>query len=226
METVSAISWSQANCYADCPRKWAYRYLDRAVEAPSVALAQGKAVHEQIERYLLHHHPADANPLTRFADDTLRQQVDAVFEVEVEVGKEIDGLYVRGFVDVLVTFDNGRKVIIDWKTSGRKPQGMKPAYRNQLSLYAYLEECGSHDAIMIAYPQYGDMFTEYYDPALGEQTFDWIVRTADKISYMKENVSSAAETQGTPGWFECRYCPYVADCPDSYERQKKKLRKK
>ena len=46
------LSASQVQTYVDCPRKWAWRYVEGVEDTPSPAAELGKSVHAELEKYL------------------------------------------------------------------------------------------------------------------------------------------------------------------------------
>lgn len=222
------ISFSQANTFNDCAKQWAYKYLDHAPEKPNPYMAAGKEFHKKIEHHLSNVALFPGTPDLEYAASIavidnhmplLEQEVVAQ-TMDAEMQKVT--VYVKGFVDAIVE-TNDRRIVVDWKTSQRKPKEMTERYRNQLSLYAYMLDCTSKDTIMLAYPQYQVSFEEQYDPEYGEQVYDHIVDTAYEIEEFSLQVSSAKEVKGTPSR-NCKYCSFVDVCEDSFENQKKRLK--
>lgn len=224
---METISWSQATCYASCPKKWAYRYIDKLPSKPSVAMEQGSKIHKQIEDYLTTKHPVLLDTCTRNASNIVDALKPLHVEVEQEVSKELDGLKVHGFVDAILEVEGGR-VFIDWKTTlkGRRPKEMKEGHYKQLSLYGFLADANNKDMLIVSYPQNDVGFYAEYDVEHGESVFDWVVGIADIVAYMKEQVDTGEDIQGTPGRFECKYCDYQNICPDSFEKEKRRLKGK
>lgn len=222
---METISWSQATCYDSCPKKWTYKYVDKIPPKPSKAMEQGSQIHKRIEEYLVSRHPVLLDTHTNNASKVIDSLCPTTIAVEQEVSKEIDGLKVHGFVDVILQVFSGR-IFVDWKTTlnGRKPKEMKEGHYKQLSLYGYLADATATDSLLVSYPQNNVGFFADYDPKHGEQVFDWVIRTADVIRYLKEQVSTGEEVQGRPGRYECKYCDYKDICPDSFEKQKRRLK--
>lgn len=225
---MQTISFSQAMSFTTCPKRWAFRYVDKLEGIKSEALVYGSAVHTEIEAYLLD--PKLDSEYGEYAADvigTAATVAAATLSVEVEVYKDLDGLRVHGFVDAMMEYEeDGGKILIDWKTSAKKPIEMKDDHYRQLSLYAYLADAREGDGLLVCYPQYEKGFSAEYVPEHGEEVFDFLVQTADRIKYLREHISSGNEVDGTPSWFGCTYCDFEKDCSDSYNKAKKRLKRK
>ena len=52
VRTLMRLSASQIQTFADCQRKWAWRYVEGVEDAPNKSAELGKAVHAELEKYL------------------------------------------------------------------------------------------------------------------------------------------------------------------------------
>ena len=202
------ISYSQANTFRDCKRKWAYRYVDKRKGIPSLPAIRGNRYHSAIEQAILD----DVEPV----NEILSRAV-AIFSrlgwenVKPEEYLEyIEGDYkVRGYADIVAEKD-GKHYVLDWKFPGKHP-GKKPPPKHvdQIQLYAYL--LGS-DVCVLAYPEHDTAFTFEADDIHGERILNRLIKTVKEIDESGAYEVPGAEQQPTPN-FLCRdWCEYRDVC--------------
>jgi hypothetical protein len=225
------LSFSQASTYESCQRKWAYRYLYALPSIPGPALVYGKKVHQEIEDYLNNQVLiVDPDSLGLKARTYIEGECTDSYDVEAHLQYQTGDTTIHGYADVLLHYCDGRKGVIDWKTSKRKPKTMKPEHRAQLHLYGFMADLKRGDQLTIAYPEYGIIFDIDYDPEHGEKVVNWMIDVADEIRWIYLNCTQETEeanfaTNTTP---LCGWCEYLDQCPEgqSYKTEYDDIRKK
>lgn len=224
--------------YVDCPRRFQLRYLLRlawpAAEAePALEnerhLQQGAAFHRMIHQHLLGIAPERLSSAATDAD--LRRWWRSYLErglaelppsryPEVVLSAPIGGHRLVAKVD-LVAVDPGRRVVVvDWKTSRRRPRRSWLAGRLQTRVYPYLlVRAGSHlNAGQPFAPEQVEMVYWFADfPADPERfAYDAAQYDADAVylAALVEEIAGLGD-EDLPLTIEerrCRYCVYRSLC--------------
>ena len=209
------ISWSQANTFQQCPKKWAYEKLDRIKGEPQEALIHGNEVHNAIETYLKTGEMLPQNKYVYYAENILKMFRLKKPKIEEPLSKGC----VRGKADVL-----GTNILIDFKTSKHNISQMKELTYNQLSLYGYLAGFKNGNTLLEVYPEKAIFFEAEYDESNGLRQFERLERIFGDIQETREHVESAEQLQGSPSKL-CGWCPYNNICENNYDLARKRLKK-
>lgn len=162
MAIPPGFHFSQASLqdFLDCPMRFKYRYLDHlawpAVESEPALEQERFMLQGQRFHHLVHQHHAglDAAGLSALAMDgdlaewwkSYCRWTPALFEglerarfyPEVQLSAELCGHRLLAKYDLVAVCPEGRLLIIDWKTSHKKPSRALLANRMQTRLYPYL----------------------------------------------------------------------------------------
>jgi CRISPR/Cas system-associated exonuclease Cas4 (RecB family) len=248
MTLPSDFQFSQASLqdYVDCPRRFQLRYIQRldwpAIEAePALEherqLRQGAAFHRLVHQHVLGLSPQRLSSmvtdkdLSRWWDNYLNSAPAhraASRYPEVVLSAPLSGHRLVAKYDliavgpVLSTAEGPgqRAVILDWKTSRKRPRRKWLAERLQTRVYPYLlVRAGSHlnegwpfqpDQVEMVYwfanfPEDPEVFP--YDAAQYEVDSDYLTSLIEEIkSLADEDFTLTAQEQ------HCRYCPYRSLC--------------
>jgi len=135
--------------------------------------------------------------------------VSAGLNIAVEQRLVDDRLGLVGRVD-LVAQDSSGAIIVDFKSSLMGHDGLKPAYRRQLLIYAYLWHCHSGQWPVTAEIRYLDGKSDRFRV---DDTS--AVEAAESAAVLRQEFNSAV-AQGSvaacPSPFACRYCDYRCAC--------------
>jgi len=173
MAIPESFQFSQASLqdFVDCRRRFQLRYLLRrawpAVEAEPVlenerTMQEGELFHRMVQQHLL------GIPAERLAEMAQGEDLRRWWEnycahagtlpglseagepkarryPEVSLSSTLDGFTLVAKCDLVVVTSDGKGVIVDWKTSRRRPKGSTLSSRLQTRLYPYiLARGGSH----------------------------------------------------------------------------------
>lgn len=221
---MSRISWSAAQLFRGCPKRWAFKHLDKEPEPPQPQFEHGNKVHSDIEHALdnVFNKDKPAFPpvsYVNFAIDLVGSAAPDKVLIEEWVNKESEGVKVSGKADCIMELED-QTAVIDWKTSKKKPTGLKPDVRDQLHLYGHMLDLSDNDRVIAAYPEHEVFFPVSFDVERGKKVFTSLVDTAHLIEDFKDSVSCAAEIGGTPTRL-CGWCPFEEICPDAFGKQRK-----
>lgn len=167
---ITMLSWTQVNLYRRCPLAWAKRYLDKIRPPKAQPLCFGIAFHTGIEAFLTEWKVSMAEDICianacsvfddcyTFGEDrgpnpkrwlpVGNRMIKALCENLIEkrvVPRETEALVKKGGflgkVDAIVELENGKRLVVDWKTAGRPYTKARVANDGQLTGYSYLTDC-------------------------------------------------------------------------------------
>jgi CRISPR/Cas system-associated exonuclease Cas4 (RecB family) len=224
--------------YVDCPRRFQLRYVQRvawpALEAMPVLeheryLQQGAAFHRLVHQHLM---GLPARRLSRMVnDDDLRRWWRNYLETrptdlpsarypEVLLSAPAGDYRLVAKYDLVAVDPGERAVIVDWKTSRRRPERERLAERLQTKVYPYLlVHAGAHlNGDQPVQPGQVEMVYWFADaPADPERfTYDAAHYQADE-EYLTKLIEEIANLDDD-GWYltsqerHCRFCRYRSLC--------------
>jgi hypothetical protein len=236
------FQFSQNNLqdYADCARRFQLRYLVGmrwpAVESEPVAehehfVEQGLLFHQLAQRHHLGITPARLAPRDpllaewwrNFLDHPPRDLPTAVRLAEIGLATPLEGERLVAQFDLLA-LEPGRAVIVDWKTTRRRPDRATLARRLQTRVYPFvLVEAGAHlIGSPIAPEQVGMIYwfanhptdpeTFAYDAAAHQANRDFLAGLTGEIRARDEAIWPLTEEL-----FQCKYCIYRSLCERGVE---------
>jgi CRISPR/Cas system-associated exonuclease Cas4 (RecB family) len=224
--------------YVDCPRRFQLRYVQRvawpALEAMPVLeheryLQQGAAFHRLVHQHLV---GIPAGQLSRMVnDDDLRQWWRNYLEArptdlpsarypEVLLSAPVGDYRLVAKYDLVAVDAGERAVIVDWKTSRKRPERERLAERLQTKVYPYLlVRAGAHlNGDQPVQPEQVKMVYWFADaPADPERfTYDAAHYQADeeRLTELIEEIANLDDD----GWYltsqerHCRFCRYRSLC--------------
>jgi len=217
------LSYTQVETYIQCPQKWYFQYVLgwKPKELPP-ALVFGIAVHQAIADGLKSGSPPQIKDLSGIKDPelwmyhlrlgkTLMKSFEKMLSecvlkpLWIETSFERGGL--EGKIDCIGDRD-GKRLVIDWKTSSSKYEDHFVQLSDQLTAYAYLaENVSTFDGVA---------YCVLLKPS-GSIVWYQSTRTAEQInSYIEkvEFVRRAMDRQEifkNPGW-NCSRCTFLEVC--------------
>jgi CRISPR/Cas system-associated exonuclease Cas4 (RecB family) len=242
--------------YVDCPRRFQLRYIQRlawpAVEAePALEneqhLQQGAAFHRLVHQHVLGLSPERLS--STITDEELSRWWHNYLESapadlakwrypEVVLSAPVSGHRLVAKYDVIAVDARRRVVILEWKTSRKRPQRKWLAERLQTRVYPYLlVRAGSHlleigdgglemgdwrpfqpEQVEMVYwfanfPQDPECFP--YDAAQYEADDHYLVSLIEEIKELALSLSKGLGDEDFPLTTQerrCRYCPYRSLC--------------
>jgi CRISPR/Cas system-associated exonuclease Cas4 (RecB family) len=225
--------------YLDCPRRFELRYIlcqkwpaiqTEPVIEQEIAMEEGRLFHQMVQRYivglpsdailedaaspdlnhwwlnLIQNNPLDKLPVKRYA--------------ELSLSAPMAGFRVIAQYDLVAVAPGERAVIIDWKTSAKKPSHHQLSLRLQTRIYRYLLVTAGaflNDNQPLP-PEKVEMvywFAEFpadpesfpYDYAQYEADRDFLANMIGEIARLK-----AGQFFLTPDVGKCRFCVYRSLC--------------
>lgn len=240
------LSQSSLQDFLDCPRRFQLRHLLRiawpAVRSEPVLELEryqqlGEQIHRMIQQHLLGVPVERLSPmaqdaeLARWWDNYLRfsqekqglQRItgaNARFYPEVSLSAPLAGCRLIAKMDLVVTSPEGRMLVIDWKTSRKRPRRAWLEKRAQTRLYPYLlvragaflnhdTEIDPEQVEMLywftAFPDQPERFP--YNPTAFQADQDFLEETIAAIKALDEaGFSMTSDTQ------HCAFCVYRSLC--------------
>ncbi|MGD8405326.1 MAG: PD-(D/E)XK nuclease family protein [Anaerolineales bacterium] len=233
------FSQSSLQDYADCPRRFQLRYLDKLIypaeeTEPALEnekhLQEGQQFHRLAQQYLLGIPTDKLAPLANTPN--LQRWWENFVNAENLTGlKDLSGLYPEVTLSAplgesrlvakydLIAFTEDEKVIIyDWKTYRKRPRNEWLTARWQTRVYrALLVAAGgqlSGDKPIV--PERCEMvywFSNYPDnPARFPYNESLYKRDWDALVKLAEEIQSASSYPKTDDRQKCAYCPYRSYC--------------
>jgi len=221
---MDKISFSQANMFQECPRKWAYKYIDQLPEPKSPAQEHGTHVHERIEDYLKTGNMLALDKFVYYAKNILASLGLKKYGKDYQVEEWLQDDQVRGKVDVIGHYAD-QKIIVDWKTKKKPAKFMNPKTISQLHLYGCLADAKDGDLLVECYPEQAKTYEIAYVSDMGKREYDRLIGIKFNAEMVVLNCDSADDVKATPGEFECTFCPFLKHCDSSYEIMKKQLKR-
>ncbi|MEW6286195.1 MAG: PD-(D/E)XK nuclease family protein [Chloroflexota bacterium] len=235
---LTTLSQSSLQDYADCPRRFQLRYLERlsypAVESePALEnekhLQEGEYFHRLVQQYLIGIPAgkigklANTANLERWWENFLAtpdfQNLRGVGNLlpEAALSAPLGNYRLVAKYDLLI-IENGKAIIYDWKTYRKRPRNEWLAARMQTRVYrALLVHAGAHlndgkpfepEQIEMVY-----WFAEYpNEPARFTYTSAQYKRDWDSLVKLAEEVAAASSFPLTDDRTKCLYCPYRSYC--------------
>lgn len=233
------FSQSSLQDYADCPRRFQLRYLDKLIypaaeTEPALEnekhLQEGQNFHRLAQQYLL---GIPTDKLSRLANTpNLQKWWENFLNAKDLTGlKDLSGLYPEVTLSAplgdfrlvakydLIAFTEDEKVIIyDWKTYRKRPRNEWLAARWQTRVYRSLlvTAGGSLNGGKSIVPERCEMvywFSNYPDePARFPYDEVQYKRDWDALVRLTEEIQSAPSFPLTDDRQKCAYCPYRSYC--------------
>ena len=232
------FSQGSLQAYADCPRRFHLRYVQRldwpAIEAEPVSereeqLRQGNAFHRLVQQHIVGV-PVDRvaiaardADLRRWWHNYLEHGLDWLPDrrrAEVTLSSPLAGFRLLAKYDVVAVETGARAVIADWKTSRRPPRRTYLAARLQTKVYPYLLVRAGHDLNdgQAFSPEQVEMvywYAEYPDEP-ERFTYD-ATRYAEDEAFLIALIEEIAALDDarflrTTDGKHCRYCQYRSLC--------------
>jgi len=236
---LTTLSQSSLQDYVDCAQRFKLRYLDRlsypAVETePTLEnekhQQEGEYFHRLIQQHLI---GIPAEQIAKFANTPNLQRWWENFQNAKDLTslrENLSGLYPEAALSAplgkyrllakydLITVENGKAIIYDWKTYRKRPRNEWLSARLQTRVYrALLVNAGAHLNIGKPFePEQIEMvywFADFpneparipYTTAQFKRDWDFLVKLADEIA-------SAASYPLTEDRQKCLYCTYRSYC--------------
>ena len=237
-------SFSRVEAFESCPHRWYLRYIRRCKEKDKFYASYGSFMHKLIEQYY-NRELTKSEMLTTFLRDfkkevrgfrpkesTLKKFIDGAvsyltdFEpfpykmiaVEREVGLEIEGIKVVGYIDFLGEDESdGELVVIDNKSRDLKPRSARPkptvkdkeldAILRQLYIYsvAVEQEYGKlPKALCINCFRTGVFINEPFNREAYEEAKKWVIEHV-------ETIKKEEDFDPEPDVFQCFWICGVSD---------------
>ncbi len=239
LPTPFTFSQSSLQDYADCPRRFQLRYMDRlewpAVESEPIVenerrQIEGQLFHRLVQQYLVGVPPESLSPAASTPDLERWWRNFMNWAQDFQGLKDLGGLsteltlsapigshrLVAKFDFVLVQED--KAVIYDWKTSARRPRDEWMSARWQTRIYrALLVQAGNHlNSGKPFEPEQIEMIYWYADfpsePARLKYDANQYKRDWSAIEKIVEEISSADTFPLTEDEKLCRFCVYRSYC--------------
>ncbi len=233
---ILTYSQSSLQDYADCPRRFQLRYLDRlkwpGVETEPALENEKRQVEGQLFHRLVQQHlvgiPAErleklANTpdLSRWWDAYLHHRPELTgytLYPELSLSAPVGGTRLMAKFDLVAIHPDGKALIYDWKTYQKRTRDEWLAARWQTRVYrSLLVQAGSHlnggrpilpESIEMVY-----WFANYPDdPARFAYTSAQFKRDWSAISRIVEEIAASGSFPMTEDDSRCRFCPYRSYC--------------
>lgn len=245
---LTTLSQSSLQDYMDCAQRFKLRYLDRlsypAVETePTLEnekhQQEGEYFHRLVQQHLI---GIPAEQIAKFANTANLQkwwenfqnskELTGLLEVVQKQGgrRDLSGLYPEATLSAplgkyrllakydLITIQNGKAVIYDWKTYRKRPRNEWLAARMQTRVYqALLVKAGAHLNHGKPFePEQIEMIYWFADfpnePARFAYTSAQFKRDWDSLLKLSEEIASAPSYPLTEDRQKCLYCTYRSYC--------------
>jgi len=234
------FSQSSLQDYADCPRRFQLRYVERlawpAVESEPVLENERRQQEGQLFHRLLQQHRIglSAQSLDRLANspdlrrwwenyhrydfglDGYAQYAELTLSAPLAAGEKSWRLLAK--YDLLAIRPGEKALIFDWKTYRRRPRDERMAARLQTRLYrALLVQAGTQlNQGAAPLPDQVEMVYWYADfpsePAHFPYSAAQYKRDWDLLTKMIAEIASAHSFEMTEDEQDCAYCPYRSYC--------------
>lgn len=206
MSYEKPLSYSSMSLYKQCPRRWAWSYIEGNWEATSPAAARGTRIHQAIEDFFNGKttFPSGVKELAPWqsrlealvAHSPVAEGEIAVDSSWVVCGYRDERAYVRGKVDLTFAHpETGHHHIIDWKTGKEYPNHVE-----QGQIYTAMAPDAETSVVQFWYIDQPHIIRE------------WTYSHADQLIFREkwtetvEAVRSATEYPATPS-DKCTWCP-------------------
>lgn len=233
---LTTLSQSSLQDYVDCPQRFKLRYLDRlsypAIETePTLEnekhQQEGEYFHRLVQQHLI---GIPAEQVAKFANTPNLQRWWENFQRDLAGIKDLPGLYPESTLSVplgkyrllakydLITLQDGKAVIYDWKTYRKRPRNEWLAARMQTRVYrALLVQAGAHlnggkpfDPEQIEMNYWFADFPQ--EPACFPYNVAQFKRDWDLLVKLSEEIASASSYPLTEDRQKCAFCTYRSYC--------------
>jgi len=235
---LTTLSQSSLQDYMDCAQRFKLRYLDRlsypAVETePTLEnekhQQEGEYFHRLVQQHLI---GIPAEHITRFANTPTLQRWWQNFQNSKDLAgfRALSGLYPEATLSAplgkhrllakydLITVENGKAIIYDWKTYRKRPRNEWLVARMQTRVYrALLVQAGAHlnqgkpfDPEQIEMIYWFADFPE--EPAHFPYTSAQFQRDWDALLKLSDEVATASSYPLTEDRQKCLFCTYRSYC--------------
>src|SRR5512138_3099720 len=233
---LTTLSQSSLQDYLDCAQRFKLRYLDRlsypAVETePALEnekhQQEGEYFHRLVQQHLI---GIPAEQIAKFANTPNLQRWWENFQRDLAGLKDVTGLYPESTLSAplgkyrllakydLITLQNGKAVIYDWKTYRKRPRNEWLAARMQTRVYrALLVQAGAHlNGGKPFEPEQIEMnywFADFpQEPACFPYNAAQFKRDWDLLVKLSEEIASASSYPLTEDRQKCAFCTYRSYC--------------
>lgn len=238
------ISFSQAEKWHDCPKKWEAIYLRGVEDRPGEEAERGTLTHDVLEKLFAlppgeRTKAAAREILTARGEDQPRDRrrmswgvvlaaldlEDAagveVVAVEVEFDVTIAGIRFRGRIDRVDEDFLGSLRVVDYKGGRRPPPMFLDEKRWQVALYAeaYAELTGERVTEGALLWLASRRIDEVNIGQVRDEALEWLVSAWEGIT----TGLTTGEYPATPGPL-CGWCPVLADCAPGQEMVRERLK--
>jgi len=233
-----AFSQSSLQDYADCPRRFKLRYLDKLIypaaeTEPALEnekhLQEGQNFHRLAQQYLL---GIPTEKLAKLANTPNLQRwwenflsfsqasltgLTGLFP-EVTLSAPLGDFRLVAKYDLIAVAEDGRIVIYDWKTYRKRPRNEWLSARWQTRVYrSLLVTAGSqYNGGKPIIPERCEMvywFSNFpNEPARFQYDEVQYKRDWDALTRLTEEIQSASDYPKTEDRQRCAYCPYRSYC--------------
>ena len=233
---LTTFSQSSLQDYADCPRRFQLRYLDRlkwpgvetepAIENEKHQI-EAQIFHRLVQQYLVGipaerlEKLANTQNLSRWWDNFLRHSPDfsgyALYP-ELSLSAPVGGYRVMAKFDLVATHPDNNILIFDWKTHHQRTRDEWLAARWQTRVYrSLLVKAGSHlNGGHPITPEQIEMIYWFADFPLEPARFAYnsahFERDWSALEKMVNEIISANDFPMTEDETRCRFCPYRSYC--------------
>ncbi|MEJ5223359.1 MAG: PD-(D/E)XK nuclease family protein [Anaerolineales bacterium] len=233
---LTTLSQSSLQDYADCPRRFQLRYLER-LEYPAIesepALEnekhqqEGERFHRLVQQYLVGIPAEKIAPLTNtpnlsrwwdnFHANFPHPAPSPALRPEITLSAPQGAFRLVAKYDLIARQDDGW-MIYDWKTYRRRPRNESLVARLQTRVYrALLVQSGAHLNGGAPIPPNQVSMTYWFaefpaEPAIfrydaGQYQRDWAA-----LEKLAAEIAAARDFPPTPDERHCAYCPYRSYC--------------
>jgi len=214
MTKKTKISWSKLSLYEQCPYKWKRAYIDKVRELPSEALLRGRKEHKRMENLILQRQLPEGEPvLSSFLEMYIYNPYIKNIKVEgSELKREYSSFILNGRVDVIVIYNNGKVVVVDWKT------GHGEADEDQLKFYCllaldFIPENFTHFEATFFYLDGG------YFSGMKKYSLEDIKEFEEDIIKRCNKLLNEKEYKRKPNKY-CYWCNFISECSNILKKYK------
>ncbi len=225
--------------YLDCPRRFELRYILRQkwpaiqtepVIEQEIAMEEGRLFHQMVQQFVAGLPPDDilqdaaSSDLSRWwlnlVQNNPLEDLPLSRQAELTLSAPLAGFRLLAQYDLVAIAPGQRAVIVDWKTSAKKPSHHLLSLRLQTRIYRYLlVEAGTFlNGNQPLQPEQVEMiywFSEFpanperfhYDKAQYMADRDLLTRLIGEIAAL-----NAGQFYLTPDVEKCRFCIYRSLC--------------
>ena len=235
---LTTLSQSSLQDYVDCAKRFQLRYLERlsypAIESePALEnekhLKEGEYFHRLVQQYLI---GIPSEQIAKLANSVNLQRWWENFQNSPDLLdlKDLTGLYAEATLSAplgnyrlvakydLITIENGKATIYDWKTYRNRPRNEWLAARMQTRVYRLLlVSAAAHlNNGQLFKPEQVEMIYWFADfpeaPARFTYSTEQYKRDWTTLGKITSEIHSASSYPLTDDTTKCSYCPYRSYC--------------